>query len=125
MPRDNVHNTGWDACLFNQFAKFQHRGTGVLGRFEHDSITRRQSWPKLDRHQKQLRVPRHHSGHNAQRFALGKDEHVGLVDGQGLATDLVGATRKKVEKFGNILGLPTGFLEHLARIHRLRAPQTL
>ena len=125
VTRDNVDNTGWNTRFFDQPAELQHRRTGMFRGFEHHGIARGQSRAKFNGHQEKLRVPRHHSGHHAKRFTLGKNEHVGLVDRQGLATYLVRTACEKVEELRDIFGLPTGFFQHLARVNGLRAPQPL
>ena len=123
MARDNVDNTRRNACFLDQLAKFQHRGTGMFGRLEHNGIARCKGRTNLDRHQKQLRIPRHHSRDHAQWLPPGEHKHVGLINRQRLATDLICTAREKVEELCNVFRLPAGFLEHLAGIDRFRPPQ--
>ena len=108
-----------NARLGCQPAKLQQRRAGMFRRFQHNRVAGRQRGADLDRRQENLAVPRDHRGHHTDRFAGGENEHVGFVDGQRLAVDLVGSPCKKVKIFSNIGCLPGRFFEHLSGVARL------
>ena len=119
MAGDDVDHARRETGLFDQAAEIEHRRRGVLGRLQHNRVTRRQRRPDLHCDEEELRVPRHDRGHDAERFALGEDEQVRLVDGQSLAADLVGAAGVEVEELGDVFRLPARLLQHLAGIDGL------
>ena len=60
-----------------------------------------------------------------QGLPVGKHKHIGLINRQCITADFIGRTRKEMQIFSDISGLPSGFLEHFAGIAGLNAPDLL
>ena len=86
---DGIDHACRKARLGEQLHKFQGRGGGVFRRLDHHGIARCQQGRELPCQQQKRRVPRHNRGDHAQRFMSSKSEHIGLVDWQHSAFDLV------------------------------------
>ena len=69
-----------------------------------------------------MAVPRDHRRDDPQGLSVRKHKHFGLINRQCITADLIGGTRKKMQIFGDIGGLPSGFLEHFAGVAGLDAP---
>ena len=125
MAGHDVDDAGGKARRLDQLAEFEHHGRGMLRGLQDHGIAGRQRRADLDGNQKELRIPRHHGGHDAQWLAKGENAKIRLVDRQGGAVDLVGAAGVVVEELGDVLRLPARFLEHLAGVDGLGPPEVL
>lgn len=125
MAGDDIDHPIRNARLGNELAELQHRRRGMFRRLENHRIPRRQRRADLDRRQEELRIPRHDGRDHPQRLAMGKDEHIRLVDGQRVTMDLVGTARIEMKELGDVIRLPAGLLEHLASVAGLDLAEPL
>ncbi|CAM2159628.1 hypothetical protein PT2222_60042 [Paraburkholderia tropica] len=89
---NDVHHARRKARFVHESREFE-QGAGRFFRcFEHDGAARGERRAELHCGEKQLAIPRHDRGHHAHRLTFEPDLHVGLVDGNMAAFDLVGDT---------------------------------
>ena len=107
---------GGKAGLVDEPGEFEQRRRAVLRGLDHEGAAGRQRRADLDRREEELAVPGHDGGDDADRLAPEPDLHVGLVDRQMRAFDLVGEARIIAIVVGDIGDLRRGLADDLAGV---------
>ena len=124
-PGDGIDHACRKTRLGEQLHKFQGRGGGVFRRLDHHGIARCQQGRELPCQQQKRRVPRHNRGNHPQWLMPGKGEHIGLVDRQHSAFDLVGQPAEITKPLGDIAQLGGHFRQQFAVVTGFNGGQTI
>ncbi|ESZ57164.1 hypothetical protein X727_32580 [Mesorhizobium sp. L103C119B0] len=116
---EDVDDTGWKAGLMNQFGKGKQRRRPIFGGLEHDGAAGGERRAELDGREEELRIPRHHRGNDADRFAAYGDVEIRLVNRHMRAFVLVGKPAIIAVVIADIGDLGAGFADDLAGVARL------
>ncbi len=122
---EDIDDARRKAGLMDEPGKFQKRRRPVLGGLDDERAARRQRRPELDGGQEELAVPRHDGGDDADRLAPRPDFHIGLVDRQDRAFDLVGQPRVIAVIIRDIGDLRRGLADDLSGVARFQLGQNL
>ena len=120
----NIDHACGKSRLMHQFCELQQGRGAILAGLQNHRATCGQSGAQFHRRQEKLRIPRHDGGHHAHGFAPQPNLHIGLVDGQMRAFDLVGKSGIIAIVFRDIGDLSAGFANDLAGIAGFQGGQT-
>ena len=122
---NDVEDAFGQSRFHRELGEPQRRQWRLLGRFEHDGVTRRQSWRHLPHREIQREVPRRHGTDDTQRLTGHQGEIAGLggSDLTDLFVDRLPVEREKICGRGHIDGMGLG--DQFAHIHRVQECQLL
>ena len=120
---DEVDDARRKPDAVDHLGELQERPGCMLGRFDDDGAAGGKRRANLRGGQEHFRVPRHDCAHDTNGFGSGEDLHVGFVDGQGLAVDLVGHAAEVAVVVGHVRRLHAGLGGELPAVGRFDLPQ--
>jgi len=116
---DDRHHTRRKAGFIDQARKREHRTRRNLRRLDDNCAAGRQRGAEFCCREKHLRVPRHHRDHHADGYRCCENVHVGLVNRQHRAFDLVGKAREVAVVVGDVSRLAARLDRKLSAVSRL------
>ena len=113
---NDIDHPRWETRLIDNFCELEHRSGRIFGSLQNYRITCRQRRTEFGCSQKHLCIPRYHGSDHTDRFTRSKNMHIGLVNRQRGAFNLVGHASEIVIIVTDIPCLTSCFLEQFAAV---------